>query len=58
MSALAAGARAATLSGTGPSYIALVDRASAQSVKNEWQQFEGLIIETQASNQGAMTNAL
>jgi shikimate kinase len=58
MFALAAGARAATLSGTGPSYIALVDRASAQSVKNEWQQFEGLIIETQASNQGAMTNAL
>jgi shikimate kinase len=58
MSALAAGARAATLSGTGPSYIALVDRASAQPVKNEWQQFKGLIIETQASNQGAMTNAL
>jgi shikimate kinase len=58
MSALAAGARAATLSGTGPSYIALVDRASAQPVKKEWEQFEGLIIETQASNQGAMTNAL
>jgi shikimate kinase len=58
MSALAAGARAATLSGTGPSYIALVDRASAQPVKKAWEQLEGLIIETQASNQGAMTKAL
>ncbi len=58
MSALAAGARAATLSGTGPSYIALVDRASAQPVKKEWEQFEGLIIETKVTNQGAMTKAL
>ena len=58
MSALAAGARAATLSGTGPSYIALVDRASAQPVKKEWEQLEGLIIETKTSNKGATTKAL
>jgi shikimate kinase len=55
---LAAGARAATLSGTGPSYIALVNRASAQPVKKEWEQFDGLIIETKVTNQGAMTKAL
>ncbi len=58
LSALAAGARAATLSGTGPSYIALVDRASAQPVKKEWEQLEGLIIETKTSNKGATTKAL
>jgi shikimate kinase len=57
MSALAAGAKAATLSGTGPSYIALVDRASAQPVKKEWAQLEGHIIETKTSNTGATTKA-
>ena len=58
ISALAAGAKAVTLSGTGPSYIALVDRASAQPVKKEWEQLEGLIIETKTSNKGATTKAL
>ena len=58
LSALAAGAKAATLSGTGPSYIALVDRVSAQRVKKEWEQLEGLIIETKTSNKGATTKAL
>jgi shikimate kinase len=58
LSALAAGARAATLSGTGPSYIALVDRVSAQRVKKEWEQLEGLIIETKTTNKGATTKAL
>jgi shikimate kinase len=57
LSALAAGARAATLSGTGPSYIALVDRTSAQPVKKEWEQYEGHIIETKTSNTGATTTA-
>ncbi|MGZ8874995.1 MAG: shikimate kinase [Halobacteriota archaeon] len=58
LSALAAGAKAATLSGTGPSYIALVDRVSAQRVKKEWEQLEGLIIETKTSNKGATTKTL
>jgi shikimate kinase len=57
ISALAAGAKAATLSGTGPSYIALVDRTSTQPVKNEWAQLEGRIIETKTSNTGATTKA-
>jgi len=53
ISALTAGARAATLSGTGPSYIALVDRTSIQPVKKEWEQLEGRLIETKTSNTGA-----
>ncbi|MDD1725616.1 MAG: shikimate kinase [Euryarchaeota archaeon] len=55
LSALAAGARAATLSGTGPSYIALVDRASAQPVERAWEQVAGHVIETKTSNKGATT---
>jgi len=58
ISALAAGARAATLSGTGPAYIALVDRSSSPAVKNEWEQLEGLIIETKTSNKGALVEPL
>jgi shikimate kinase len=58
ISALAAGARAATLSGTGPAYIALVDRSSSPAVKNEWEQLEGLIIETKTSNKGARVEPL
>ena len=58
ISALAAGARAATLSGTGPAYIALVDRSSSPAVKNEWERLEGLIIETKTSNKGARVEPL
>lgn len=58
LSALAAGARAATLSGTGPSYIALVDRASAQPVEKAWEHVEGHVIETKTSNKGATTKEL
>ncbi len=58
ISALAAGARAVSLSGTGPAYIALVDRSSSRAVKNEWEQLEGLIIETKTSNKGAQIKPL
>jgi shikimate kinase len=58
ISALAAGARAATLSGTGPAYIALVDRSSSPAVKNEWERLEGRIIETKTSNKGARVEPL
>jgi shikimate kinase len=53
LSALGAGAQAATLSGTGPAYIALVDRSSLRSVKQAWEPLEGSIIETETSNRGA-----
>jgi len=58
ISALAAGARAASLSGTGPAYVALVDRSSSLAVKSEWEKLEGLIIETKTSNKGAQIEAL
>ncbi|MEI7826213.1 MAG: shikimate kinase [Euryarchaeota archaeon] len=58
ISALAAGARAASLSGTGPAYVALVDRSSSPAVKSEWEKLEGLIIETKTSNKGAQIEAL
>ncbi|HYA32690.1 MAG TPA: shikimate kinase [Candidatus Bathyarchaeia archaeon] len=58
LSALAAGAHAATLSGTGPAYIALVDRSSLRSVKQAWEPLEGLIIVTKASNLGAQIETL
>src|SRR5271157_2191958 len=47
LSALGAGAQAATLSGTGPAYIALVDRSSLRTVKEAWEPLEGSIIETE-----------
>ncbi len=53
LSALGAGAQAATLSGTGPAYIALVDRSSLRTVKQAWEPLEGFIIETETSNRGA-----
>ena len=53
LSALGAGAQAATLSGTGPAYIALVDRSSLRTVKQAWEPLEGSIIETETSNRGA-----
>jgi shikimate kinase len=58
ISALAAGARTATLSGTGPAYIALVDRSSSPAVRNEWEQLQGFIIETETTNKGAQIEAL
>ena len=57
VSALAAGAKAATLSGTGPAYIALVDRSSSPCVKEAWEPLEGFIIETRTSNKGAQIEA-
>ncbi len=55
--ALEAGANAASLSGTGPSYVALVNRSSAADVKRAWQALEGDVITTQVSNVGARIEA-
>ncbi len=51
--ALEAGAKAVSLSGTGPSYVALVDAASAAGVTHAWQALEGAVIATRVSNTGA-----
>ncbi|MGZ4882827.1 MAG: shikimate kinase [Halobacteriota archaeon] len=58
LSALAAGAQAATLSGTGPAYIALLDRSSLRTVKQAWEPLEGFVIETETSNRGAQIETL
>ncbi|HOT07747.1 MAG: Shikimate kinase [Methanosaeta sp. PtaB.Bin039] len=50
LAALAAGARAASLSGTGPSYAALVDDRSADQVVQAWQGFGGRVIKTEVMN--------
>ena len=51
--ALEAGAKGATLSGTGPSYVALVDKKRARDVANVWGELEGRTISTHTSNTGA-----
>lgn len=56
--ALEAGARAATLSGTGPAYIALVDTSSSKAVKKVWESLDGHVIESETSNMGAKIEAL
>ncbi|NYT02148.1 MAG: shikimate kinase [Methanosarcinales archaeon] len=51
--ALAAGASAASLSGTGPSYAALVDGDSLDDVRSAWEDLGGRVIKTEINNQGA-----
>ncbi len=51
--ALEAGAQAVSLSGTGPSYVALVDGSSAGEVKLVWQALDGTVRATRVSNKGA-----
>ncbi len=53
LTALEAGATAVSLSGTGPSYVALVDRVAAVEVKRAWEAFEGRVLTTRISNEGA-----
>ncbi len=50
--ALNAGAKSAGLSGTGSSFVAIVDDDSIDDVKDAWMQFEGNIIETKVNNDG------
>jgi shikimate kinase len=57
ISALEAGASAATLSGTGPAYVALVDDSSSKAVKKAWGSLDGLVIESETSNMGAQIEA-
>lgn len=51
--ALAAGASAASLSGTGPSYAALVDDDRLDAVASAWKALDGRVIKTVINNQGA-----
>lgn len=52
LDALDSGALASGLSGTGPSFVAVVDEESCHKVKEAWYSYPGDIIETQVDNKG------
>ncbi len=52
LSALQAGALASGLCGTGPAVAALV-KGNSDKIKEEWQQFDGKIIEARVNNKKA-----
>ena len=53
LDALQAGALASGLSGTGSSFVAIVDDSSVDSVKEAWNSYEGRVIETEVDNRGS-----
>ncbi len=52
LDALSAGAIAAGLSGTGPSFVAIVDNDDLDNVLDIWKSYEGNIIHTEVDNEG------
>ena len=52
--ALEAGAIASGLSGTGSSFVAVVDESVIDDVKASWEKYEGKIIETFVDNEGCV----
>lgn len=52
--AMQAGAIASGLSGTGSSFVAVVDDESIGEVKDAWDKYEGTVIETQVDNVGCV----
>lgn len=52
--ALEAGAIASGLSGTGSSFVAVVEEDSIDSVKESWSRYEGRVMETKVDNEGCM----
>jgi shikimate kinase len=55
MRALETGVKGVTLSGTGPSYVALVDERSSQVLRDAWKEcgISGTMISTRINNSGA-----
>ena len=52
LDALQAGALASGLSGTGSSFVAIVEESSIDGVKDAWDSYEGSVIETKVDNLG------
>lgn len=50
--ALQAGALASGLSGTGSSFVAVVDEGSIDDVRESWMKYDGRVIETKTDNDG------
>jgi shikimate kinase len=55
MAALELGVDAVSLSGTGPSYVALADGEKLDKLKAAWSSYPGRVIITKTNNQGAYT---
>lgn len=53
--ALEAGAKGASLSGTGPSYAALVDADNIDTLESKWSDLGGRVIKTKVNNNPAST---
>jgi len=51
--ALQAGARGASLSGTGPSYAAIIDESKVEELEAAWKPLGGKVIRTYSNNKGA-----
>ena len=52
LDALQVGALASGLSGTGSSFVAIVDESSIDGVKEAWASYDGRVIETTVDNRG------
>ena len=52
LDALGAGAVAAGLSGTGPSFVAITDEENSRNVEDAWKSYPGRVIKTKVDNQG------
>lgn len=52
--ALEAGAIASGLSGTGSSFVAIINDESIDDVKESWNKYEGRVIETKTDNKGCV----
>ncbi|ADC47526.1 shikimate kinase AroK [Methanobrevibacter ruminantium M1] len=52
LDALSAGALASGLSGTGSSFVAIVEEDTIDDVKDAWASFDGNVIETKVNNEG------
>ena len=50
--ALEEGALASGLSGTGSSFVAVVDDSSIDDVRDSWMKYDGRVIETRTDNDG------
>ncbi len=57
LDALEAGAVAAGLSGTGPSFVAITDEENSSMVEEEWKSYPGRVIRTKVDNQGTQVIA-
>jgi len=52
LDAVDAGAIACGLSGTGPSFVAIVDERNTDRVEDAWSSYPGKIIHTEVDNEG------